>query len=308
MCCRHTSSATSPRRYGAANWMNFLSLSFPVFSQEISQDKPSLCYIYDLPIELFRYILQYLTIPELGKIEGAILNHNLRSHYLRSIHGMEIEYADISTNEIIKFIQQRGIQLQKIEITHLCADKLPLIAQINTKLKYLSLFCNTKQLGDLGLCPLLRQLSISYACIDIKQLLKFLRTNSQLSSVHIDTQSIIPPQLLLNSFQYCTNLQHLDLSSCRWIDDSFIQLFIANPVLQLKSIFLQYTSIRSDEIIQSLLRAYPQLQGITCPKHISKDLEREILTAIIIPSLQCDERERLLIALKCLHVHLQVSV
>jgi hypothetical protein len=58
-----------------------------------------------LPPEIFRMILQFLELPkELIHLDNAILNHRLRSFYLKTIEGMK---GEISENVIVDYYDHR---------------------------------------------------------------------------------------------------------------------------------------------------------------------------------------------------------
>jgi hypothetical protein len=71
--------------------------------------------IFDLlPIDLFRQILQYLTLIDFGIFDQSLLNHETRSHYLTSLTGLDIHglINIYMTKELENWFLNRNFNLQ----------------------------------------------------------------------------------------------------------------------------------------------------------------------------------------------------
>jgi hypothetical protein len=216
-------------------------------------------HLLNLPLNLYREILKYLIIKEIGVLDLALCNHQLREIFLSGLSGTVLARLDDIhlTNLHIPWLIQRNILTKEFKISDSMDIKIcELIIQSKTCLEILNLVSTNIQDADLrqiGSCPLLKSVYFYLNCnITARGLEDFLRVNPQLVSLSISNNSQFSNELLSFILNTCPHLQHLDLSRCSWVTDASLDL-IGKSSLKLKSLDIHLCHV-SDSQVRELIK------------------------------------------------------
>lgn len=241
------------------------------------------CFL-DLPIDIFRIILEYLTLPDLGRLDKAILNHAFRSFYLSSMKSM-ILYNDESFNrhqDIFIWLNLRDIRPKSTIIT---GDATPW--KLITPVLYSLTITRMPKKCEIGFLPSLKKLDIKEKASVILEPL--LNKTPELRVLMISRGDYSLDFYTFLS-QKCRNLLHF-VPPPSFNDASLESMLSASP-LRLQILLLEKTSVMFDISIKHLLRAIPTLHILTLPHRFSVEIHMQCLHQITIPSLQSFDCER----------------
>jgi hypothetical protein len=221
-----------------------------------------------LPAELFRMILQFLKIPkELTVVDNAIVNHRLRSWYLKAIDGMMIISADQGN---IFWLLRKNILPSKLYLIDFDYHHLSLIERSRQVLHSLKFNCRVDSVSPiflfLGHFPHLYQLTISN-CLSLtsSDFIPFLKINPQLKSLSLNVrsnQSLNMTEIIQAISQSCINLTELDLSENHWFGDECVSLLTQGQLLKLDILRVGGTSIQEHESVVRILKSFPRLSSL----------------------------------------------
>jgi hypothetical protein len=240
------------------------------------------CHLLNLPLDLYRELFRYLQIDDLGRLDLALLNHQLREVYLYSLSGTSISDIDYySIRQLIPWLIQRNILTKEFKIrSWLIANVLQFIIQSKPVLKDLVLSdtnVNGSDLQKIGLCPKLKCLSLPLSNgLTDRGIEQFLRNNPQLEKLSISQNPRLSNAILEVILDVCSHLQHLDLSHCSWVTDASLDL-IEKSTLKLKSLDLLMCNV-SKEKIKELIERSPSLSFLRVGGfHFDQDLQLSVL-------------------------------
>jgi hypothetical protein len=256
-----------------------------------------------LPPEIFDMVLAYLLLDELGKLDMAILNHSLRSHYLSTINlGMTtIEkyeapfwFEDIE-NQLLWIVSRNVIPLDIFyDVFH--PAFLSLILNSRSKLRSLEL-CPSESipaeyLSLIGPCPSLKKLKL-FQCDDISHtsLKNFLALNPTLEKIVLFSRVRLSPDYITSIAFNCRSLKHLDLSNNIWFNDRCLTE-LTQGTLNLTSLNISSTDIRSDPSVHLALKSFPNLRSLLLHEcSVSSDVIKLCLRQVVLPALTSDDPE-----------------
>jgi hypothetical protein len=221
-------------------------------------------------------ILQFLKIPkELIVVDNAIVNHRLRSWYLKTINGMTIDqsYFDNQHLKISVWLMIKNILPTKLIFRDFKHHSSIYLLERSRRVLHSLIF----QAGDsvsriflagdsvmfLGHFPHLYQLTISN-CLSLtsSNFIPFLKINPQLKALHLSVPSPNMTEIISAISQSCINLTKLDLSENQWFGDECVSLLTQGQLLKLEILDLSETSLREHDSIVNLLKSFPRLSSL----------------------------------------------
>jgi hypothetical protein len=265
-----------------------------------------------LPPKIFRLILQYLHIPsrEIRALERAILNHELRSLYLQSLHGMTIKeyrpYRSYCSNLIqdTYWLLKKNLRILKINVTEHQDGILFLIYRSRLNLTSLSIDFSRfpsvfpSELARIGQFPSLTSISfISWPKNSASDFVSLCSKNPQIQSLRIN-RSDFSRDIFSRFFPCGDNLIELDVSRCVWFTDECVQsLIVAAPKLQ--SLQATDTKIQSLQSIQSILNSYPSLKYLSLEScnSLSREAQNYFIREYCVPRLRSSDPEHQVLGL-----------
>lgn len=265
--------------------------------------------ICSLPLDIFRMILQYLTLPDIGRMDMAVLNHQWRHFFITALEKFiipEYQSLDLFFDDMdpLVWIVRRKICCQNIAIN--CGKLSQLSLILNSRASVVSLrFIEGRRmkgrtsefLSEIGCCPSLRNVEMSYVT-NSPAFKAFFDLNTQLQRVSLHSiEEINLPLLLIN----LKNLQYLNLSDNHWFNDRCLErLAEANLLSELTEFNISNTGVVEDQSGFYLMQL-PHLQSINWANcSFTKDVSITCLHRIILPSLLSTDPNRQLAALQCL--------
>jgi hypothetical protein len=224
-------------------------------------------------------ILQFLKIPkELIVVDNAIVNHRLRSWYLKTINGMTIDqsYFDNQHLKISVWLMIKNILPTKLIFRDFKHHSSIYLLERSRRVLHSLIF----QAGDsvsriflagdsvmfLGHFPHLYQLTISN-CLSLtsSDFIPFLKINPQLKSLSLNVrsnQSLNMTEIIQAISQSCINLTELDLSENHWFGDECVSLLTQGQLLKLDILRVGGTSIQEHESVVRILKSFPRLSSL----------------------------------------------
>jgi hypothetical protein len=256
-----------------------------------------------LPPEIFRIILQFLELPEeLIPLDNAILNHRLRSDYLRAMYGMTL------MNDVYPGTSKGDMELvwllnKRILPTSLCfftfdQDSYPMtIDQSRLVLQSLSILNEDQKIDalfeTLGHFPSLINLDIfSIDSTTSSHFVHFLSLHPQLKKLSVPYISTPSPDFIHGILQVCPNLTNLSVSRIGWFGDDCVSLLLQAGLSKLENLVLDYTSVQQHDSIVNLLNRFPHLKCLTieeCP--VSINTRVYFLNEYALPRLRSGDAE-----------------
>jgi hypothetical protein len=276
--------------------------------------------------EIFQFILQFLPMKDLAKMEMALLNHILRPHFLSALDRMIIPSLKdlnflswVMSRNIIpqEFCQHDDDDQEEIEDASnilprgYCPShdnsepKIPFIAfllKIRNHLKSLSLDdLSEASFGALGAFPALTKVTLNTPRrLSAKTLVNFWSLNPQLQEFSMSFAKNFGSDLISALVHVCPNLKHLSLSHNHWFNDDCV-VKLAQSNLNLLSLDVGNTSVQSDESIHLILNSFPNLHNLSFYEcEISKEMGELSLRQIAIPSLLSDDLDIQMMGFACL--------
>lgn len=236
----------------------------------------------------------------------AIMNHELRSHYLQTINGMIIPSFYGDNGDIINWIIMRNILPMEIEVSLTYPTDISVISHSKSVLTTLTITLENAEFNffnefkAIGNIPCLT--SLDYGKINnFYQLSSFVIKNPQLQrlSLTVDNPLGLPETLKIQNFP---SLRELDLSLNSWLKDRYVNDLVKGK-LNLLSLNISYTSITRIQSIRSILEGFPNLCFLdfsgSCVQEINDVIQ--LLFQRVKESLAIDDPEIQQRALECLH-------
>jgi hypothetical protein len=257
-----------------------------------------------LPPEIFRMILQYLDVPnEIRVLDEAILNHELRSLYLQSLHGMTIEefshvipspQSNRKAIVNIYWLLNKNIRPLNIRISDYLEGILFLIFQSRFTLTTLSIDFKhsfpikfTSDLARIGHFPSLTSLVIDdWPETSASDFVTFCSKNTQLQSLHIRSTDF-SSEILSSFLPFCESLLKLEISYNQRFNDECIEALVtATPKLQWLSV--AETPIQSLQSIKSILDSFSSLRyfDLTFCSELSLNAKKYYVQEFCVPMIR----------------------
>jgi hypothetical protein len=216
-------------------------------------------FLLDLPIDVYRELLKYFRSAEIGILDLAILNRQLREVFLSALSGIVLARYDSNVDLLpITWLTQRKILAREIKISDSLDPMLPqCILQSKSIIEVLVLL-NTSvkdaEFRQIGFCPKLKSLSLLDYSISPRGLEDFLRMNPQLESLSISRCHHYSDDILVALAGACLYLQHLDISRCNWVTDASLEL-IGNSPLKLKALDIHLCHVSVAQVRELIKRS-----------------------------------------------------
>jgi hypothetical protein len=184
----------------------------------------------------------------------------MRGRYLAALNDLKFFYdIEINVNEA-RWLIARNALVRSIKFSHFHETWLAYIHKFRNNLSSIS--CShlfDRDLNQIGSCPLLTALTVDSLKADNDSLQSFLQRNPQIERLLLPRCEAISSLGALLSC--CPNLEALDLSTNEWFNDSHLLEIIASCP-RLKIIDFKDTFVESDDLIQALVKAYPNIFSI----------------------------------------------
>jgi hypothetical protein len=260
-------------------------------------------HLLNLPLDLYRELLQYLTLWEIGDLDLALLNHQFREIYWASLSGTVIpEIPKYSTRGIIPWLTQRNILTRHCKIMmSLGPISCQFIIQSKPVLNTLNIYqsnVNGNDLRNIGSCPNLKCLSLFFSkSLTSRGLEHFLRINPQLERVSISSNDQLSNALLKVIIEVCSHLHHLNISRCSWVTDASLDL-IERSNLKLRSLDIHMCHV-STEKVEELMERCHSLRYLQVGR-ADEGLQILILRKIAFSALEDPDPEVQLLGLQAL--------
>lgn len=261
-----------------------------------------------LPIDIFRFILKYLNMKDIGNLDTSFLNYNLRNYFLESLKGIEITNLNENSHntEELNWIIIRGIIVKDITIeTYDFDDNEENILKVieNNKLTLHSLHLNESRINDdiflyLKQCPFLTTLDLEY-CKDITDqgLNMFLNSNQKLQFLNLADCDQLTFKTINKISQSCSQLRHLNLTSLPVTDNHVKKIIKGCPLIE--TFVLSSTEI-TDESVVNILEAYPDIQSLFIDEcsNISTDMIVYVLRVVGLRHIYSNNFEEQILGLE----------
>lgn len=248
--------------------------------------------IEDLPLELLRSIMEYLTLNELGRMNLAFMTSVLQSLFRAAIDGMEIhQLMNYRVNPIeIQWLSRMNVSATVVNFLGYDASNcLRFIDKNRSRLIVMNFSdCDLtdEQLNEIGMCPSLTDISFQ-GCESLtdESVTQFLRTHPLVKTLNLGNTSL-SGDVLAYIANYCPNIENLSLGDNSWVDDESLTILTESPILNLRTIDISLTSVADDESIYHLAARYPNIEEISCFRcDLSVECHRYRLTEISFKSL-----------------------
>jgi hypothetical protein len=258
-----------------------------------------------LPPEIFRMILQYLDVPnEIRVLDEAILNHELRSLYLQSLHGMTIEEficSDETTVMDIFWLLEKQIRLSQIHLTKYYEGILLLIFQSRLTLTSLTISFSPSfpsgflsDLARIGNFPSLMSFtSDNWPQSSAYEFISFCSTNPQLED--LDFYMVVTDMMAISIFSIFIiefpHLRILNLSQNKWFNDECVEI-LTKAAPKLESLDVSSTQIQSLQSIKSILDTFPSLTYLSiskCP--VSVEVKKYYFREFCVRGIRSNDRQ-----------------
>jgi hypothetical protein len=255
-----------------------------------------------VPAEIFRTILQFLSLEELLPLDNAILNHRLRSFYLGAIEGMTTGHVSFDDEDLLKSVWclNRKILPTRLNFFDFNHFSYPMIIDRSRRaLRSLSLSQTGRRRGDptidsiflfLGHFPSLTELDVSSIRLKTSSnFARFLSLNPQLKELSLPRLKNPSTEFIRDLSQACPNLTELDVSQ-RWFGDDFVTLLTQGRLSKLEKLDIEETSVREHDSIVNLLKAFPLLKSLRIPSfHLSMTTKVYFLNEYALPRLKSED-------------------
>jgi hypothetical protein len=220
-----------------------------------------------LPPEILRMILQFLELPkELIHLDNVILNHRMRSFYLKTIEGMKI-----SENVWLGDMMSVWLLNKKILPTALSFYDFDhfsyavIIDRSRHVLQALSIFEHVPKTNSLfqflGHVSSLTHLDIfSIDSTTSSHFVHFLSLNPQLKKLSVPSLSTRSPDFIRGILQVCPNLTNLSVSRIGWFGDDCVSLLLQAGLSKLENLDISFSSVREHDSIVHLLQTFTHLK------------------------------------------------
>lgn len=248
-----------------------------VYDKEGFQSSSSLLssssLITQLPPELFRIILTYISFQTLPILEMALLNKSIRLRYLDYLHGFEPSDWHLTERSICfssacfhDWIVSRNLKVVDLHIfltTSFRSYHMETIQANIRSLKNLSIQSGTNNQHDLLLCtfpycPSLNTLTVNNCnFFSYRDLQKILESNSQISRLKLCHVYKFTSRDVLNVVDN-SSLRELYLEMNLWVTDDIVMVILSGN-LRLDSFSVRWTRVQQDLTIQKILQRYPNI-------------------------------------------------
>jgi hypothetical protein len=252
-----------------------------------------------LPLDMLRYILQYLNWREIGFFDNSLLNHGVRAHYLKATEKMPISFPTLQYNKWrdnqLTWLIQRGFSLKELTT---CLEPLGRALLSNSRETLIDLtLVQTNIDAEIEKLtenlPNLICLRLSGSGVTNRGLRDFLAKSPKLKSLSLGTDLLSPDAIqILESC--CPNLTKLDVSWSAWFgNEALRQLSKSN--LKLKS--LNITGSKVTDSLSPLIEKMPSLRRLQQSNFSRLDDWRCALQCVALPGILSDDPETQLMGL-----------
>jgi hypothetical protein len=223
-----------------------------------------------LPIELFRHLLQYFTLEDIGQLDTSLLNHHTRARYFFAIDGMDISLLDINISiQLQDWFLLRNFGLTELRFEH-NTFSYNLLNHFRNSLSHLGLHDIILQDSDyiiMGYFPKL--ISIQFSCLSTLTGIEYFLLHHK-HQHHLKKINIMNNLQLTNSIpmivSHCPHLTHLNVSSNEWFDDTSLD-HLTDSSIQIISINLVHTKITRQGLMRFLDKMKFSLHGLFLSPH-----------------------------------------
>jgi hypothetical protein len=245
-----------------------------------------------LPLDMLRYILEYLTHREIAFFDNSLLNHGVRALYLEATEKMPLSisvvlYSNLGVNELAWLIL-RGFSVKALT-TKLQPLERTLLANSKESLREITF--NYAKITDADIENLCLPNLISirfYQCsgtLTSRGLRSFLIKSPRVKSMWLKIDYLSPDAIEVVG-SCCPNLTDLDVSWSEWFGDGALRL-LGESNLKLKS--LNMTGLGTTDSLLSLIQKMPSLRRLQHPYLTRVDDWQHVLQLVALPGILSDD-------------------
>jgi hypothetical protein len=284
----------------------------------------SFLFFSHLPVDIFRLIFEYLTLPAISRLDCAFTNHQTRSLYLTALAGVSLpELTTLPCSSLLlHWLQKRRIlihtliiaeydhnttQLVQQNISTLCSVKLLNATTPDSRAYFqpISPIPNTSAPSSpspspsapaddlfslLSSAPHLTILSLEDCQMITQGHISLLLTGiAQYKTLLLSNCSRLINEVvtLIAQSPSCRQLEHLGIGSLSFLSPQDLQLLTVSCRAITRLDISKGDRALSDDVVPLLLDAYPHLQELTLFNciNISLRMKARVLSAISAPQL-----------------------
>lgn len=273
----------------------------------------SSCLFLFLPTDLYRYVLQYLSIREIIALDSSLINHEMRLHYLTTIHGLDLtkllyrhlfSLTKIQTSQIYSWFLLRKVLVRTITLYFHFWDIIEPFVYLNMYSCHVeelilytfdSAYASSESL--LQQFPSLKAFEF-HGRLSRDFLSKFIDLNPQVERLFwcYDELSVDCLQHLCGTWR---NLRHCDFSNNNNFTEEHLAVF-TDCDLPLQTFSIYGTKVKSDQSVINFIDSKPSLYKIT-HSISSRKIYYYILKKVIARSLMSDDVEKQIAAIQAIH-------
>jgi hypothetical protein len=256
-----------------------------------------------LPKDIYRILLEYLTVKDLVAFENANTSFDTRSLFLSALDGLTLSFlSEPLTKKAMQWILLRNISMKVIIFGDFGHEGVELVSKCRSTIQSLSFprHFSHEQFLEIGYCPSLRSLSLA-SCPNPKShqsLQDILRISTQLQRLDPSANGTLSVQTIPLIAEYCPNLTHLFLRNNSWVTDESIPLLIASCP-NLKALDLRWTNVTQSETIRLVIDSLPRLCYLAYSP-LGTVISEVNLRKIALPAIFGDDVEAQELGVMCL--------
>jgi hypothetical protein len=251
----------------------------------------------ELPTELVRIVLQFLSLKDIGKLDSITLSSKHRPAFLSALTGLEITRLGsvrITNAILVKWLILRHIAIKDLKIGFKGAIVKELIHQNQQTLRTIILTANEVKYGFVfcfKVCSGLKEIDLRYcSSLTGEEIENILPSFPHLQKLNLTGCIRLSPATLI-SISKCHNLLELNLSSLNFVLGRDIELIISGcPNLQRLDLSCTNTTDNSIFRITEELKQLEFLRLRRCSR-ITSSGACCVINQLVIPRLYSDTPE-----------------
>jgi hypothetical protein len=250
------------------------------------------CLFQNLPLDLLRFIFQYLTMDDIVAYDNSAINHHLRDLYLSAMKSFQISNLNtyFLTKDLVNWILLREVSVKDVTIQSLDNSLLPfkLLSKHRSSIEKINLspcaWLTIDEFNRLGEFPRLARFEILSDALTTEAVQNFLLLHPNIKDLKLSATMRVSEEIIITLINHCPHVEHLDLAYSGCVTNESMTLLM-NSQLKLKSLITKGCDL-DNQIIFDFVSFFPSLQLLSFDtRQYPFATSLFVFTQITLPSL-----------------------